>query len=36
MQQMRDDGRSDNAIAEQLNADGIPTKRHGSWAATTV
>jgi site-specific DNA recombinase len=36
MLRMRDAGRSDNAIAADLNAEGIPTKRNGTWAATTV
>jgi DNA invertase Pin-like site-specific DNA recombinase len=36
MRQLRSDGLSDNAIAAALNSEGVPTKRNGSWAATTV
>lgn len=33
---MREDGKGYKAIADHLNADGIPTKRNGKWHASTV
>jgi site-specific DNA recombinase len=36
MKAMREDGMSFARIANQLNADGTPTKRGGTWASMTV
>jgi site-specific DNA recombinase len=36
MKAMRADGMSFARIANQLNADGTPTKRGGTWASMTV
>jgi site-specific DNA recombinase len=36
MKAMRDDGVSFGRIADQLNAEGAPTKRGGKWASMTV
>jgi hypothetical protein len=36
MKAMRDDGASFGRIADQLNAEGAPTKRGGKWASMTV
>ena len=36
MKAMRDDGASFGLIADQLNAEGAPTKRGGRWAGMTV
>ena len=33
---MREEGQTLRAIAEQLNEDGVPTKRGGDWHASTV
>ncbi len=36
MRSMRKDGLSLRAIAETLNAEGIPTKRGGRWSPSTI